>query len=225
MTSEFQPYIISKRSDEAKQITARAFANGANNLPGVVISGRLNSPAVPNSEEGFLMNVSDFEKLCAAPPHTLSVVLEHAPQKVGRVLDIWKSERDQHLWVMAIINDQSERGKFALDLVRQGELTGFSIGNVYDRELYDQTNIVKKILVHEISLVAEPDDPSARFVAIGERPAPTVAVNLENWEAMTADVMKIYNRQNREPPREVIEALYANQDFAPVVRLLALMSK
>lgn len=225
MTEGNQPYVITQRSERDKEIASAAFADGPNNLPGVVISGRLNAPPVPDSDMGFLMNFSDFEKLCAVPPHTLGVVLEHSTTKVGKVLDIWKSDEDQHLWVSAIINDMSTAGAYALDLVRKGKLTGFSIGNLHDPEYYKKTNKVRKLLVHEISLVETPDDPSARFVAIGERPTATVAVNLENWEALLVDVYRIYGAQGREPPKDLLSYLFENQHLAPLVRTLSLMSK
>lgn len=207
-------------------VQSYAFSFGSSALPGVPLVGRINSPAKPDADTGFNFCSEEFVRMVNVEPHKITLLLEHdADRPIGRVLSIWVGETDNHLWATVIIDDSTRLGAQAIKGIERGFYNGLSIGNWWNTEFYKVSTSVCKLALHEISLVKEPDDPTAVIVRMADSPERKQKLNYSLWEDILKDLSNIYSKKGEEIPHEVVKFAFENQHLGPVVQILALLSR
>lgn len=185
----------------------------------VVVTGVVNSPPKSDFHSGFLLTQKDFASLLTVQASVMPLCVEHEMNTVaGRVLNFWEGECGE-LCLSAFIDCDSRAGATAANLALSGAFGGFSFGMSFDRPLFDATGglLVNKLFMHEVSLVATPDDPMGRIDNVA-LPDDSVGLlrQLERWDAYRECIASAYRAHELPLTDADLDFYFKNPQFDAV---------
>lgn len=130
---------------------------------GAVISGYASVYNVADQEKDLIVKGA----FASVNPHSIKFLWQHDTKKpIGKITSL--SEDEYGLKMEAIINNNIEAGREAIELVRQGAVDGLSIGFNIELSNYNtlKQRIITKAKLHEISIVTFPAQQLAKIFHI-----------------------------------------------------------
>lgn len=189
---------------------------------GVLVTGIASRPGNTDAAyNGFEFTRDQLVAITKTAPMQLPVLLEHDSKKqVGRVIEFWISEKG-YLWAQLLINPTSRSALEALGGMKMGFVTGLSLADSYDKKTYEETNLVFKQCLCEISIVKTPDDPEALIYNVAASDRSDVLSHAVEWWNTRYALQRYCDANDMPCTDDLLDECFRNGDKWAEFRALA----